>query len=152
MDMFEEAQALYGMIQMLGLTQDEVARKLGVSQSYIANKLRLLKFSPRVREKIREGNLSERHARALLRLSLEEDILFLIEKIREDALTVQSTEEIVEAHLALFAGGGMADVVALIERVVHSYTETVHNKGFKIRKVVEEGDGEMTLTFTLQAI
>ena len=152
MDMFEEAQALCGMIQMLGLTQDEVARKLGVSQSYIANKLRLLKFSSRVREKIREGNLSERHARALLRLSCEEDILFLIEKIREDALTVQSTEEIVEAHLAFFAGGGMSDVAALIERVVHSYTETIHNKGFKVRKVVEEGEGEMTLTFTLQAI
>ena len=46
----------------------------------------------------------------------------------------------------------MADVVAQIEREVHSYTETVHNKGFKIRKVVEEGDGEMTLTFTLQSI
>lgn len=151
MDMFEEAQALCGMIQMLGLTQDEVAKKLGVSQSYIANKLRLLRFSERVREQIRTGELSERHARALLRLHEDEDILLFIGKIKRESLTVQMTEELVEAHLSLCEGGGLSDVVALIERVVHAYTETIHQRGVRIKKVVEEGDGCTTLSFTLEA-
>ena len=152
MDMFDEAQALCGMIQMLGLTQDEVAKRLGVSQSYIANKLRLLKLSPEVRERIRQGELSERHARALLRLSDERDILFLIDKIREDRLTVQSTEELVDAHLALACGGGVSEVAELIERVVRSYTEAIRDKGVKMRRVVEENGERATLTFTLEAI
>ena len=152
MDMFEEAQALCGMIQMLGLTQEEVAKRLGVSQSYIANKLRLLKFSQRTREQIRTGELSERHARALLRLHEEEDILFFIKKIKEESLTVQTTEELIEAHLALDDGGGLSEVVALIERVVHAYSDTIHQRGVRMRKVVEERDGCTTLEFTLEAI
>lgn len=152
MDMFEEAQALCGMIQMLGLTQEEVARKLGVSQSYIANKLRLLKFSQRAREQIRQGELSERHARALLRLHEEEDVLFFIRKIKEESLTVQMTEELVEAHLALTEGGGLSEVVALIERLVHAYTETIHQRGVRLKKVVEEGADGVSLTYTLQRI
>ena len=152
MDMFEEAQALFGMIQMLGLTQEEVAKRLGVSQSYIANKLRLLRFSQRIREQIRAGQLSERHARALLRLHDDEDILFFIKKIKEDSLTVQTTEELVEAHLALLSSGGISDVVALIERVIHSYTETIRERGVRLKKTVEEGDGCATLSFRLEAI
>ena len=45
MNMFEEARAVYGILRISGTTQEEAAKKLGVSQSYIANKLRLLKFS-----------------------------------------------------------------------------------------------------------
>ena len=51
MNMFEEARALYGTIKMCGVTQEEIAKKLSVSQSYVANKLRLLKFSARMQEK-----------------------------------------------------------------------------------------------------
>ena len=150
MDMFEEAQALCGMIQMLGLTQEEVAKKLGVSQSYIANKLRLLRFSPKAREQIQAGELSERHARALLRLQDEEDILFFIRKIKDESLTVQTTEDLVEAHLALTEGGGLSEVVALIERLVHAYGDTIHQRGVRVRKVVEEGERTVTLSFTLE--
>ena len=152
MDMFEEAQALSGMIQMLGLTQDEVAKKLGVSQSYIANKLRLLKFSPSVREKIRESGLSERHARALLRLPHDEDILFFVEKIRGDSLTVQSTEELVDAHLAFSDSSDISEVALLIERVVGSYMETIYSRGIRLKKIVEQGEDVATLTFHLEAI
>lgn len=152
MDMFDEARSLSGMIEMLGLTQDEVAKRLGVSQSYIANKLRLLKFSDAVREKIRKTHVSERHARALLRLCREEDILFFLDKIREDSLTVQCTEELVDAHLSVGDGGNVYEVVALIERVIHAYTETVCSQGVRMKKVVEEKDGAATLTLTLEAI
>ncbi len=151
MDMFDEAQALAGMIHMLSLTQDEVAVRLGVSQSYIANKLRLLRLSPRVREKIREHSLSERHARAILRLPSEENALSMIERIARDSLTVQSTEQLVDALLSAKGDEGVIETVTLIERVVYSYLDTIHNLGVRIKKTVEEKDGVATLTFMLEA-
>ena len=68
MDMFDEAKAIRSTMELCHLTQGELARQLGVSQSYVANKLRLLKFSEKMTEKIRSSGISERHARALLRL------------------------------------------------------------------------------------
>ena len=68
MDMFDEAKAIRSTMELCHLTQGELARQLGVSQSYVANKLRLLKFSQKMTEKIRSSGISERHARALLRL------------------------------------------------------------------------------------
>lgn len=63
---FEEAEGMREVCEILGLTQDQLARKLGKSQSSVANKLRLLQLSPDLREKILSARLSERHARALL--------------------------------------------------------------------------------------
>ena len=72
MNMFEEASALEGTIKMCKLTQSDIAKKLGVSQSYIANKLRLLSFSESMKAEILSSGLTERHARAVLRLKGEE--------------------------------------------------------------------------------
>ena len=152
MDMFEEASALLGMIRMLSLTQEEIASRLGVSQSYVANKLRLLKFSPRVREKIIASGISERHARTLLRLEGDDTILHMIEQISRDALTVQSTEELVEALLLNKGRDGVLEAVSLIERLVYSYMETIKNHGVRIRKTVVDNEGFTTLTFTIEAV
>lgn len=152
MDMFEEANALLGMIRMLSLTQEEIAGKLGVSQSYVANKLRLLKFTPSVREKIIAKGLSERHARALLRLENEEAALSLIDQIARDSLTVQSTEELVDALLMSEDKSGVIETVSLIERLVYSYMSTIRSLGVCIRKTVEEKEGVATLTFTVEAV
>lgn len=63
---FEEAEGMRRVTELLGLTQDQLAQKLGKSQSAVANKMRLLQLSPYLREKILSARLSERHARALL--------------------------------------------------------------------------------------
>lgn len=97
MNMFDEARALSGMLKMRGMTQAEIAKKLGVSQSYIANKIRLLKLSDKVQQKILDTGLCERQARQLLRLDAEEDILLAIEKIHENKLTVLEGEAVVDA-------------------------------------------------------
>ena len=152
MDMFEEAGALLGMIRMLSLTQEEIATRLGVSQSYVANKLRLLKFSPKVREKITAAGLSERHARALLRLEEDEMILKTVEQIARDSLTVLSTEQLVDALLRTREGGGVLETVSLIEGLVYSYMETIRNLGVRIRKTVEESEGIATLVFTVETV
>lgn len=96
MNMFDEARALSGMLKMRGMTQAEIAKKLGVSQSYIANKIRLLKLSDKVQQKILDTGLCERQARQLLRLDSEEDILLAIEKIHENKLTVLEGEAVVD--------------------------------------------------------
>ena len=80
---------------MMGKTQAEVARGLGVSQSYVANKLRLLGFSAEEESAIVGGGLTERHARALLRLSGERRAEAL-EKTVERALTVRECEALVD--------------------------------------------------------
>ena len=66
--MFEQANALVNLLREWHITQEEAAKRLGISQSYLANKLRLLKLSPEEQNEILEYQLTERHARALLRI------------------------------------------------------------------------------------
>ncbi len=66
LNFFEEAQGMLEVTRQMNLTQEQLAQKLGKSQSAVANKLRLLQLSPHLREKILAARLSERHARALL--------------------------------------------------------------------------------------
>ena len=93
---FEEATAIAKLITAYGLSQEQAAEKLGKSQSAIANKLRLLRLSPDCVLMLRENDLSERHARALLRLSDEEDRLSALHEIIERGYNVAQTEEYIE--------------------------------------------------------
>ena len=77
---------------------------MGKKQSTIANKLRLLKLSPKVRELCLENKLTERHARALLSLPTEELQLKVIEKVIKNSLNVKATEELINKELLKIAG------------------------------------------------
>lgn len=79
-----------------GLTQDEVAKVLGKSQSFIANKIRLLKLDDNIIQMVKENNLSERHARALLRIPDEEIQKEVVTQIIKKDLNVKKTEDLVE--------------------------------------------------------
>ena len=68
LDFVEEAEGIWQLIRLFGLSQEQTARRLGKSQSAVANKLRLLRLPKDVLERLRTEGLSERHARALLRL------------------------------------------------------------------------------------
>jgi len=96
MNMFDEARSLKGTIEMCGITQGEMAKRLGVSQSYIANKLRLLHYGEIMQRKILETGLTERHARALLRLRDEGEREKALEKVGRDRLNVAETEALVD--------------------------------------------------------
>lgn len=96
MDMFDEARAMSGTLELCKLTQDELAQQMGVSQSYVANKLRLLNLSERVKEKIRKGSVSERHARTILRLSDEDKQIEILDKVIDRGLTVRECEALVD--------------------------------------------------------
>ena len=98
LDFFEEALSLRNLIEKYGLTQQQTAQKIGKTQSAVANKLRLLKLSPKAVEIIRESGLSERHARALLRLSADEQALGAQTAVIK-AYTVEQTEKMVDNML-----------------------------------------------------
>lgn len=93
---FEEAEALSSMIKIFGLTQEELAVKLGKNQSTIANKLRLLNLPRSERNLITEFGFTERHARALLKIESPEERLRLIKEINEKKLNVENTERLIE--------------------------------------------------------
>ncbi|MCJ1657285.1 nucleoid occlusion protein [Staphylococcus sp. NRL 16/872] len=87
----EEAEAYKKLLEIGETTQSELAKSLGKSQSFIANKLRLLKLAPKVITRLREGKISERHARAVLSLEYEEQEK-LIEQVISQKLNVKQTE------------------------------------------------------------
>lgn len=95
----EEAAALQKLMKSYGLSQEKVAEKLGKSQSAVANKLRLLKLSEECASFLLEHRLTERHARALLRLSGEEARRAALEVIVERGLNVAQTESYIESLL-----------------------------------------------------
>ncbi len=92
---FEEARGISRLIRRYGLTQEQAADKLGKTQSTIANKLRLLKLSGEEQEWIENAGLTERHARALLRIDDEDIRREVLSKIISDNLNVSQTEALV---------------------------------------------------------
>ena len=92
---FEIAEGYQKLIREQGMTQDDLARKLGKSQSTVANKLRLLRLSPRVKKMIRDFSLTERHARALLNIPDEERQMKAVHAICRGHLNVQQSEMLI---------------------------------------------------------
>lgn len=96
LSVFDEAEAIARLIDFYGMTQEDAAVKLGKSQSSIANKLRLLKLDKSVQGKAAEYGLTERHARALLKLEDSQKQLAAIEVIHERRLNVENTERYID--------------------------------------------------------
>jgi ParB family chromosome partitioning protein len=96
LNFFEEAKSYSDLLKLHKMTQKELAEKVGKGQSTVANKLRLLKIDPSVQYMILENGLSERHARALLRLPDTKLQTELVNKIIEKNLSVKRTEVLIE--------------------------------------------------------
>ncbi|MGL5068555.1 MAG: nucleoid occlusion protein [Sarcina sp.] len=104
LNFIEEAEAYYNLMNDHKFTQEKLAERMGKKQSTIANKLRLLKLSDEIRRKCLEGDLTERHTRALLSLPTEELQKDVIEIVIKDSLNVKKTEEIINRILLKLAG------------------------------------------------
>ena len=100
LNMFEQAYGFKKLIENYHLTQDEVARKMSLSQSAVANKLRLLRLSYEEQKLILEHGLTERHARAMLKLEDSGKRMDVIAYVAEQKLNVQATERYIEELLA----------------------------------------------------
>ena len=130
LDMFEQAGALAALIDLHAMTQEQLAKSLSVSQSCIANRLRILRLTGEERELILSSGLTERHARAFLRirnLSLRRET---VRKAAQSGWNVARTEEyidaLIKADAAVPTGGGMDNIDANSETVtLHPVTRAV---------------------------
>lgn len=91
--MFEQAAAFLQLSEKYGLTQEEIAAKMGMSQPAIANKMRLLRLTPEERDLISEHHMTERHARAFLRIPNKSARIPVIRYVAEKDLNVAETEK-----------------------------------------------------------
>ena len=152
LDVWEEAAALRQLMERYGLTQEEAAHRVGKSQSAVANKLRLLKLPQDVVDSLRHHRLTERHARALLRLDSPERQRAALAHIAKHQLNVAKTEEYVNR---LCAGRKAPRRAAPIYRFrdVRLFLNAV-DRGLAVMKSAgvdaqcgrEETDSEITLT------
>ena len=99
LDFVEEARGIAALMDKWAISQEQTAKMLGKSQSAIANKLRLLKHSEPVLDALREAGLTERHGRALLKLTSEQQKLDVIRTIRQLDMNVARTEQYIQSLL-----------------------------------------------------
>ena len=100
LDFIETAQGIQALMANHGMSQEQIAQLLGKSQSSVANKLRLLQHSREVLAQLRQHGLTERHARALLKLPTDWQKLQAIQRIVREGMSVARTEQYIAALLA----------------------------------------------------
>ena len=134
----EEAEAIAAFLHQTGMTQEAVAAQLGMSPSALANKLRLLRLSPDCVSLLREHDLSERHARALLRLTDEEDRLKALQVIAARGYNVAQSEAYIEELLKLKQKTPPPRLPTYIVKDVRIFLNTIrHSLGLMQRAGVE---------------
>ena len=141
MDMFEKARAIRGTLELCEITQVELGKRLGVSQSYIANKLRLLDYSDRLIGMIREGGLSERHARAILRIDGEREREKMIKKVSDGHLSVRECEALVDSTVEvnlprLIGNATKLERIGLFKDTLKKSVETLRSLGVEAKSTV----------------
>lgn len=152
LDFIEEAQGLARLMQLGGLSQEQAAQKVGKSQSAVANKLRLLRHSPQVLDALRSAGLTERHARALLKLNTDEEKLTAIGIIAQRGLTVAQTEQYVQDMLSDRVPGTRRRRPPDIREFLNDLTQSlalIQSAGVAAVSRQQETDREITLTITI---
>ena len=149
LDFIEEAQGISRLMGMWNMSQEQAARLLGKSQSAIANKLRLLRHSEPVLTALREGGLSERHGRALLKLASEEDKLLAIREICRQGMSVARTEKYIETLLEQPRDkAGKANVSAFLNSLTQSLAK-IQLSGVPAISERRETEDRIVLTITI---
>ena len=116
--MFEEAEAIAELMDIQGASQLEIAEHLGLSPSAISNKLRLLKLTAPERKKIVSSSLSERQARALIKINDSQLRQKLLGIIVEEGLDIERTEELIEENIRGEAEKRVLPPRSLDERII----------------------------------
>ena len=149
LDFIEEAMGISRLLTDWNMSQEQAARLLGKSQSAVANKLRLLKHSEAVLTALREANLTERHARALLRLPTEEGKLAAIREIVRQGMSVARTEKYVESLLSARTEKPVkANVGAFLNSLTQSL-QKIQSSGIPAVSERRETDSQIVLTITI---
>ncbi len=96
----ETAAAYQALMEGFGLSKEQLANRLGKSRAAVTNTLRLAQLPERIRALLEGGRLTEGHARALLGLETEEQMVHLAQRIQDERLSVRKTEELVRDYLS----------------------------------------------------
>ena len=149
LDFVEEAMGISRLLTQWHMSQEQAARLLGKSQSAVANKLRLLRHSEPVLTALREGELTERHARALLKLPGEEEKLAAIREILRQGMSVARTEKYIEALLEnRMDKPQKANVGAFLNSLTQSL-QKIQSYGIPAVSERRETDSQIVLTITI---
>ena len=149
LDFIEEARGIARLMERGRLSQEQAANLLGKSQSSVANKLRLLRHSPRVLQALREGGLTERHGRALLKLPTEEEKLAAITVIVRQAMSVARAEKYIQ-QLLTQAGEKAARVnVGAFLNSLNQSLARIQSAGISAVSERRETEDQIVLTITI---
>ena len=149
LDFVEEANGIANLMEKWGMSQEQAARLLGKSQSAVANKLRLLKHSQPVLNALRAHNLTERHARALLKLPTEPEKMAAIAVIARMGLSVARTERYIESLLEGKAGKeDKVDLGAFLNNL-NQTLQKIQLSGIPAISERRETDRQIVLTITI---
>lgn len=148
LDFIEEAKGIGLLMERYHLTQEQAAQALGKSQSGIANKLRLLRHSPSVLTVIRREGLTERHARALLKLPSDTLKFQAIDAIKKFSMTAERTENYIESLLLKEKPAGKPNLGRFLAGLDHSLA------GFRLNGIPavserKETDSQIVVTITI---
>lgn len=152
----EEATAYKQLMELNGLTQDQLGQAIGKSQSFVANKLRLLKLNPQVQRAILQRQLTERHGRAVVSLSLAQQVEAM-EEIIKDELSVKETEKLVEkleqpkqqTKKPKVKTKGTARNGKLAVNTIKKSVKMIKESGIKIKTTEEDVEGVHRITIDI---
>lgn len=152
----DEATAYENLMELNSLTQAQLAKDIGKSQSYVANKLRLLKLDPQIQEALASGAITARHGRALLALSSDQQKQAL-EQILSDKLNVKQTEELVAK---LQEGPAKPKEKRKVFRMSHDMRVQINTikeavklakqSGIKVKVAEQKGGDEYSITIVMK--
>ena len=149
LDFIEEAMGIQRLIQEHSMSQEQAARLLGKSQSAVANKLRLLRHSDAVLSAIRAAGLTERHARALLKLHSEEQTLSAIAQIAKQNMSVARAEKYIESLLTeQEPKGPKANIGAFLNTLTQNL-QKIQLSGIPAVSERRETESQIVLTITI---
>ena len=144
LNVFEEARAIEKLIEKWGVSQSEAAKRLSLSQSAIANKLRILRLSDSEQKIILEKGLCERHARALLKISDPEKRKYALLYIAKHSLNVTESEKYIEKLLTKNKSGSQKFVfrdLRIFVNTINKAVETMRASGIRASAVKGESEG-----------
>ncbi len=157
LNFIEQARGIARLIDRYGLTQEECARRLGKSQSAVANKLRLLRLPEDVLEKLRAAELTERHGRALLRLPDDDSRRKALDRIIDRQMTVPAADSYIDALLEQQAHPAARTRTHLVLKDVRVFLNTLQRSvslmrrgGVNVGLEQEQTDREMVFTIRIQ--
>ena len=149
LDFIEEAMGIARLLRDWDMSQEQAARLLGKSQSAVANKLRILKHSDPVLTAIREAGLTERHARALLKLPSDEEKLPAIREIARQNMSVARAEKYIESLLTQKADSPRkANIGAFLNNLTQNL-QKIQLSGISAVSERRETENQIVLTITI---